>query len=161
MTVSLDHAREIERAAHRDLSQHRATGEWFAVGVDLAASKISSLIGERSCHFAAIGNIDEAIGRVISAAIKASGKTQREVAIAAGIDQGNLSRVIAGTQAIPLSRLYPLCDAIGVSVSSITSCLDRDPSFPADRILIPLTPPQRAQALRMLEAFAASIRASN
>lgn len=62
--------------------------------------------------------INLALGREIKAAYVREGMTAEQVASKAGFSVGTMTRTLAGSD-IPVSRLYLIADAIGVSPVSL------------------------------------------
>lgn len=62
--------------------------------------------------------INRALGREIKAAYVREGMTAEQVATAAHFSTGTMTRILAGAD-IPVSRLYLIADAIGVSPVSL------------------------------------------
>ncbi|WP_152970133.1 helix-turn-helix domain-containing protein [Frigoribacterium sp. RIT-PI-h] len=62
--------------------------------------------------------INRALGREIKAAYVREGMTAEQVATAANFSTGTMTRILAGSD-IPVSRLYLIADAIGVSPVSL------------------------------------------
>lgn len=58
--------------------------------------------------------INRALGREIKAAYIREGLTAEQVATKAGFSIGTMTRMLAGSD-VPVSRLYLVADAIGVS----------------------------------------------
>jgi transcriptional regulator with XRE-family HTH domain len=59
-------------------------------------------------------SINVALGREIKAAYVREGMTAEQVASKAGFSVGTMTRILGGAD-IPVSRLYLIADAIGVS----------------------------------------------
>jgi transcriptional regulator with XRE-family HTH domain len=59
------------------------------------------------------------IGRAIDQLRQARGWTKKKLSQDAGIDQGNLNRIISGTQEATLDRLQSLAAVFGVRMSDI------------------------------------------
>lgn len=99
------------------------------------------------------------IGARVIQARKRAGLTQAQLAKAAGVTQQTIS-FIESDRAAASKHVGAIADALGVSAEEIALGVSPRASE-ADAILAPLTQPQRTQALRMLEAFAASIKSTN
>jgi transcriptional regulator with XRE-family HTH domain len=69
--------------------------------------------------------INRALGREIKAAYIREGMTAEQVATAAGFSIGTMTRMLAGSD-VPVSRLYLVADAIGVSpVALVEAAVER------------------------------------
>jgi transcriptional regulator with XRE-family HTH domain len=60
-----------------------------------------------------------AFGRAVRAARKAAGLQQWRLALLAGCDRQSITRIENGAHAPTLDRLWPLADALGVSLSDL------------------------------------------
>jgi transcriptional regulator with XRE-family HTH domain len=69
--------------------------------------------------------INAALGREIKAAYVREGMTAEQVATKAGFSIGTMTRMLAGSD-VPVSRLYLVADAIGVSpVALVEAAVER------------------------------------
>lgn len=68
---------------------------------------------------------DEKIGQVIKGLIQRSGMKQVDVADKAGIDPGNLTRIIKGKQSAPTARLRAIGRVLGVEPWEIWRMADQ------------------------------------
>ena len=94
----------------------------------------------------------------VKQARRASGLTQVQLSAAVGITRQSIAFLESGRAEVS-KHLFPLADALGVTPRWLATGIGpmrNDERDPFADLLATLTPAQRAQALRMLEAFAAS-----
>ena len=124
-----------ESRAHQDLRAHRAVGEWFAVDFDRAVSTVTSHrqptkeianpeLNQQSV-FIKHYNTNQRLGMAIDQLRTKKGVNKNEMALATGIDAGNLNRIIAGTQWPSPERLDILAAYFDVKVSDLFRIGDR------------------------------------
>lgn len=147
----------VERNAHVALAGVQATGEWFDTTLDDAVQVVQQVIANSD------GELSESspsgIADRIQQRLDAIGAKAAHLAEHVGVSRGNVSLWLNGdVQHIKPTNLFACAEFLKCDMRwLITGQGSEEPI--ADRaadILAPLTPVQRAQALRMLEAFAAS-----
>ena len=121
-----------------------------ALGVTL-----QDLLSPASSDESSTASLTGHFARFVRDAMKASGVTQAALAAAAGVSQANISDIVNSEKSPSLSTVQKICEVLDLGCVLVSQGGERDVSRAAN-ILAPLTPAQRAQALRMLEAFAAS-----
>jgi transcriptional regulator with XRE-family HTH domain len=93
--------------------------------------------------------------RHVRKAMNDAGLVQTAVAAAAGVSQKNVSDVVNGEKSPTLSTVQKLCEALDLGCVIVAPGCEQSVSRAAE-LLANLSTEHRAQALRMLEAFAAS-----
>jgi transcriptional regulator with XRE-family HTH domain len=141
-------AQAVEMKAHADLSESRVIGEWFSSEFDSAVKTVESALSSDFTIYAT--DIGERIAELISQ----RGVTYSVVSSQAGVSKQAVCDWIKGRSTnIRPNNLIAIADYFGVSVRWIVTG-ERD----AQDIVLSIPVEHRAQALRMLEAFAASYR---
>lgn len=167
MSIQTQDAKWFERAAHQDFAELRSVGEWFSVEFDEAVDRLSIRINE-----GASSNSENAIAVGFSArlsqALSSAGYADKYhgraecLAKVFGVSKSAANYWLNGTKLPSVDKIAKLADMCGVSIDwLVTGAESRSQQSEADRILSGLTEPQRAQAIRMIEAFAASCKAAN
>ena len=155
VTDELENPNQVEKAAHSLLAEHRKVGEWFCVDFDIAVGAICSATHVADLN---VAHSVETFGERVRKARKAIGITQAQLASQMGLDRAALSMWETGsTKRADAEYLVKAARALGVTPDHLLFGAETTDS--ADAILSTLTPDQRAQALRMLKAFAESCRA--
>ena len=143
----LKSAKDTELAAHDALADRRRIGEWFDVPFEKA---VNVVLARQDALKPSDGLADFSLR--LKATIDQSGIKQVEIAQRLEITVQAVSQWTTGSSKnVNIKHLFTLADMLGVSARWLVTG-EKD----AADILAPLTPAQRAQALRMLEAFAAS-----
>ena len=89
-----------------------------ASSYDVFSCEFAGLDGYAESVPASKEKINQALGREIRAAYIREGMTAAQLAEKTGISESTMSRLMAGSD-IPVSRLYLIADAIGVSPVSL------------------------------------------
>ncbi|NCC23559.1 MAG: helix-turn-helix domain-containing protein [Alphaproteobacteria bacterium] len=158
MPTSASIAAEI--SAHDILDSSRVYGEWFNVDFDEAVSAIVKAI---DTSIAKPEKAKKEWSIRFKAARTARKLTQDSVAKVAGVSRAAIAQWELGfSDKCDAEALLLASKAMGVSPYFIMfgECATAQQT-PADAILATLTEPQRAQALRMLAAFAELCRAAH
>lgn len=94
---------------------------------------------------------DEAWRERLAAALEASGKSKREVSLAAGLGPGYLHSILAEKKDPKIQNLMGICDQIGVTLSFILYGYDLTPENEEFvRLLGRTTPGEREALLKIL-----------
>ena len=153
----LDDAGAVESAAHEILADQRTIGEWFAVLFDEAVAAILESCAANQEQTAIEIELADLNSR-IRYLIKKSKAQQAAIARDLGVTRATVNDWKLGrTKYVRPENIIGISDFFGVTPRWLIT--GADPTDSADAILSTLTPDQRAQALRMLQAFAESCRA--
>jgi transcriptional regulator with XRE-family HTH domain len=139
----------IENSAHVGLASFRKIGEWFSCSFVYAVDHVNTIINSGAKRSIKDWNI-----RIKQLRIK-KGLSQHNLAELCNVNRVSVTLWETGSsKAIDGKNLLMAADALGVSPYYIMFGFSLEEQ--ASDIIKNLTKPQRAQALRMLEAFAAS-----
>ena len=150
VSLPLKSAKDAELAAHTALADKRRIGEWFDVPFEKA---VNIVLARQDAPNPIDGLADFSLR--LKATIDQSGIKQVEIAQRLEITVQAVSQWTTGSSRnVNIKHLFTLADMLGVSARwLVTGKKD------ASDLISTLTPDQRAQALRMLQAFAESCRA--
>lgn len=157
-------AKWFERAAHQDFAGYRGVGEWFSAGFDDVVDRLCSRLAEGVVVALPVPKKDladydmETVTGRVGCAMFARGVKQADLARACGISESAVSQWFGRNGSPKLEHLYPLADYLRVCPRWLATGSSADS---ADHLLTPLTHSQRAQALRMLEAYVKSCTSTN
>lgn len=156
-SLPVDDASDIERRAHAALSATRMVGEWFDMPFEDAVAAVCSIIETPVYSIAGNEPNVSSLPCRLSFSIKQSGRQQQDLAKKLGVSAGTISHWVAGRHSPDFNQLVQSAEYLGASPAWLAFGVSEESSSAAS-ILDQLTAPQRAQALRMLEAFSASFR---
>ena len=159
VSIPSENAKSAEHKAHESMADRRVIGEWFNVEFDDALNAVLAALAAKNEHEQVVDtpfNANTLAARLVFAR-KAAGMRQEDLAKASGVGRDVIAKTEIGITKIPRG-IEEIAAALNVSPAWLAfGIIPAEPEaiFVSD-ILAALTKPQRAQALRMLEAFAAS-----
>lgn len=162
MTQANVDEKALERRVHAALSDSREVGEWFSADFDAAVAAVYDAINSPPTENAIEPDLCSVPGRLAYALFQ-SGLSQQQIAHSLELTEGAISHWMSGRSGMKIEHVAKVADLLGITPSWLafgTGPITAD-AAESTAILSTLTPPQRAQALRMLEAFAASCRSAN
>ena len=169
ISTPIEDAKRAEYLAHKTLAPHNKAGEWFSIDFDHAVTFVSGMVttaapAQLKGKNVSASEFADRLAIALSSAGHADKHHGRAVQLASlfGVSKSAVNYWLNGEKLPSVDKIAKLADMCGVSIDwLVTGSESRPQQSEADRILSNLTEPQRAQALRMIEAFAASIRAAN
>lgn len=164
VSTPIEGAKRAELLAHKTLAPHNKAGEWFSIDFDQAVTFISGIVTTATPSALKSANVSIPEFSVrLSAALSAAGFPEKHhgradrLAKAFGVSKSAVNYWLNGDKLPSVDKIAALADMCGVSIDwLVTGSEAKAKQSQADTILSTLTEPQRAQALRMLEAFAES-----
>lgn len=147
----------FERMIHAHFDNHRRVGEWFECDFDSAVTFIADSMKERKAEIDSSTWYFKARKMVSQRKLKI-----QDIAANLGVTPSAVGHWLSGRRQASVEEASKIAELLGVSLSDLVSDRTLDPDEIALTIALrTLTPPQRAQAVRMLEAFATSCRTAN
>ena len=169
VSTPIENARRAENLAHKTLAPHNKAGEWFSVDFDYAVTFVSGIVTNsdraelKGANVSAIEfskRLTFALDRIGFAA-KHHGRSA-QLAKLFGVTQQACNYWLTGQKFPGIENIARIADLCQVSIDWLITGTESAPNrSEADVILSKLSMEQQAQALRMLEAFAASTREMN
>jgi transcriptional regulator with XRE-family HTH domain len=165
VSVPTENARASERKAHQILSDHRVIGEWFEVEFDTALDAVLDALSNKIDDQEDDGDFvsPNSIRERLTYALNARGLNQQQFADLLGLKKAAVNHWFTGHNNLRLEHVEPVSKVLGISPAWLAFGLGPidDAAIPITECLSALTPSQRAQAIRMLEAFAMSCAQEN
>ena len=153
VSVPVENAKAVEAKAHEKLAEHRVIGEWFKADFDDAIQTVIDALSAKPFNVQC-AKWNERAKLVASE----RGLTIAKIAEIMEVTPGCVGHWMSGRRMASIEEIQLIASILGVSPAWLAfghGPIEQESLHAAD-ILAPLTPAQRAQALRMLEAFAAS-----
>jgi transcriptional regulator with XRE-family HTH domain len=150
-SLPVPNAAAIEKGAHALMADARQIGEWFRCSFEAAVVAICQEI--MSDNDIKCDPLTERFAVALRAEMTKQGVTQLALANRSGVAQTAISALLSQSKSPTLRTIEKIAAALGIEPSSLIK--SDNPSDP-ETILSTLSESDRAQAIRMLRAFAAS-----
>lgn len=152
VSIPVDDSCDVERRAHASLKICRTIGEWFDVPFDNAVASVVFEIGIKSSN-----DVNNSAAMRLKESIKDAGFTHAQLAEKIGISRASITQWTSGsTKSLKPVNLFAAADTLKVSARWLATGDTSESEI--ESILRNLSLEHRAQAVRMLSAFAASVR---